>query len=390
MRCDAGALLVFSGDAMDQPTPTSGVERADDRREGGVRGVGRWGSDPTAALQRQLDGLRNAESTTEKLAALGLMTASVAHELNNALTPISSLAELALAHPDDLDLRTQALRNAVDGVDRASQIINDVLSSAAVSGARALGAAGGVGDCGRAPAGSVSRPFDPDSEDVSRVLVPEVMNGAVGAVCGRDGLVTVSVDRGVREGVVLLGLGSLTLERLVRNLLANAVSACGGDGARVSLLVRRSTWNTVAASVAEALSRRVDVVGRGLMPAAEELEVLEVAVVDDGPGVAGEIVGTAFEPLVTRSHDPARPGPRRVGCGGDGGVQAGTAEGAEADGSRGDVRGMESPDRVPGTGLGLHICRDLAERAGGAVWLESRLGEGVTARVVLPAVFGVG
>ena len=114
----------------------------------------------------------------------------------------------------------------------------------------------------------------------------------------------------------------LRLEQVLINLLGNAVTY------------------TAEGEVAVEVSKVQD---RGGSPA------LRFEVTDTGPGIPAKIRERLFEPFVT-----FRP------------------EESEEEGAR------------QRTGLGLYICRDLVESAGGTIHCESVEGEGATFHITLP------
>jgi signal transduction histidine kinase len=48
------------------------------------------------------------------------------------------------------------------------------------------------------------------------------------------------------------------------------------------------------------------------------------------------------------------------------------------------TKGAPGESRVSGTGLGLYISREIVDRHGGAIQIESRLGKGTAVTIILP------
>ena len=80
-----------------------------------------------STLRTQVRALRKELRRSQRLATLGTMTAMVAHEFNNILTPIVSYAQLAQNNPA---IQARALRSAADSGRRASAICDAILGVA--------------------------------------------------------------------------------------------------------------------------------------------------------------------------------------------------------------------------------------------------------------------
>lgn len=76
--------------------------------------------------QQLEQGIVDAEQY-RRMATLGMMCASIAHELNNILTPILSYSQLAQANPDDRALITKSLSRTHEGACRAAAIVRSIL-----------------------------------------------------------------------------------------------------------------------------------------------------------------------------------------------------------------------------------------------------------------------
>jgi signal transduction histidine kinase len=77
-----------------------------------------------SALRAEMEALREQLWRAHRLATVGTMTAMVAHEFNNILTPIINYAQLASQNPAML---SKAVARAADGGQRATRICKAIL-----------------------------------------------------------------------------------------------------------------------------------------------------------------------------------------------------------------------------------------------------------------------
>ncbi len=94
--------------------------------------------DKRNSLHRRLEQVENFNSQLkteighiQPLANIGLVSAMIAHEMNNILTPIGTYAELAMGDLEDDKLVRKALKKAQTNSKRAAKILESMLSMAA-------------------------------------------------------------------------------------------------------------------------------------------------------------------------------------------------------------------------------------------------------------------
>jgi two-component system NtrC family sensor kinase len=80
--------------------------------------------------QKLNDNLRIQIDQIQPLVNLGLVSAMIAHEINNILTPLGNYAQLSLNNPDDIELAHKANSKTVKNSERATKILQAMLAMA--------------------------------------------------------------------------------------------------------------------------------------------------------------------------------------------------------------------------------------------------------------------
>jgi two-component system NtrC family sensor kinase len=197
-----------------------------------------------AELEEATQELRSAQSSlvrSEKLASVGRLAAGVAHEVGNPLAAIQGLLDLAADTDLDEDTRLDFLRRSQRETERIHRILRDLL-------AFARGEDPEVGQ-------------GPQHADLVRVI-----DDALALLRPQPALRRVEVRTELAPAEVRGGPARLT--QIVLNLLLNAAEAIDGAGTIDVRLTRAEATAT--------------------------LEIL-----DDGPGIDPEVLGSLFEPFVT-------------------------------------------------------------------------------------------
>ena len=244
-----------------------------------------------------MDQLRRQLEHSDRLAALGTMAATIAHEFNNLLTPSMSYARLALRCIErgqaDAELTQKALHKCQSAGQKAGKICDAILGFAR-------------------PAGEANAA----SESDVAAVVNEALTATGRALAKDDITVRQEIPAGLR-----VAIDPLQLEHVLVNLLLNARQAMHGR--------RRGTLSLVATVQAGAGGpwARLDVS-------------------DTGCGIAAADLPHIFDSFFT-TRDASAPAGR-------------------------------------GTGLGLSLCRQIIQRHGGQISVQSTPGRGTTFHIILP------
>ena len=196
------------------------------------------------ALRREQEVQRQLQ-IAERLSSVGLLTAGVAHEINNPLEGIGNYLSLLEKEGLDAERRTRYLDQVRHGFERIRAIVADLLH--------------------------FSRPT---SERGRTDLVAVVERSVAMAAYGQS-FKGVTVERvGLEQPLVVSGDAG-RLEQVLLNLLLNAARAMGGEG-RITITGARTTDASGASWI-------------------------ELAVDDEGGGIAPDDLGRLFDPFFSAS-----------------------------------------------------------------------------------------
>ncbi len=182
--------------------------------------------------------MENALKEKDRLAALGMLAAGVAHEVNTPITGISSYAQMLLSDTAESDPRYEILKKVERQTFRAARIVNNLLEYAR----------------------------DKSGEHRPVALAP-VVSEAIDLLADRFSRRAIEVDfRPPADAVTVLGCDG-ELQQVFTNLFTNAADAMADKGGRLTV--------TLAAADGRA----------------------QITVADTGPGIPAERLEKIFQPF---------------------------------------------------------------------------------------------
>ncbi|MCP4221017.1 MAG: hypothetical protein GY765_40685 [bacterium] len=185
-----------------------------------------------------------------KLASIGRLTSSIAHEVNNPLMAIgNSLQVIKKIARKRTGKNSSLLNEAVDISESEVERIRVIISA--------------LLDFHRM-----------DKEDFSRINLKKVILQSISILNWSKKLRTIEIVMDLEEDCFIMG-AMVRLKQVFINFILNAAEAMGKDGGKLKLVVCSSPDGKTA----------------------------EVHFTDTGPGLAGDVLGHLYEPFVTTKED---------------------------------------------------------------------------------------
>jgi GAF domain-containing protein len=256
-----GGFVIIYGDVTDRKRAETEIRLARDTAE------------------RALQELQTAQASlvhAQKMAALGQLTAGIAHEIKNPLNFVNNFAELSSELLQELRETTAPVAAALDDdarteVDEIVEMLRGNLAKIAEHGKRADGIVKSMLEHSRGVSGE-RRAVDLNG------LVDEALNLAYHGARAQDASFNITLEREFDQGLAPIDLAPQEMTRVFLNLFGNGFYA--------------------------AARRQRDSAGPDFRPTltvtTRDLgEVVEVRVRDNGTGIAPEIRDKLFQPFVT-------------------------------------------------------------------------------------------
>jgi two-component system, NtrC family, sensor kinase len=308
-RVTVAAEQIAAGD-LDRGIPCHTTRELSDLANGFSRVTERLREDQTQLIR------------AEKLASIGRLAASVAHEIGNPLSSIFAHLHLLQARLGD-DLRTD-IREGLAALERESARIDRIVR--------------GLLDYARA------RPADAAPIDVD-----DVIRSVVDLLRTQGALARVDVVLDLTNEPLLVTGQRHDLEQLFVNLFINAVDAMNGEGRLLVKLeraarftLRRTAIRRDLVGTDEAIEHPPSARAQHWLASHDAAEIAKIVVADSGPGVPPAIAERIFDPFFT-----TKPSGK-------------------------------------GTGLGLAIVARIVENFHGTVWVTTAREGGAAFHVLFP------
>jgi two-component system, NtrC family, sensor histidine kinase HydH len=190
---------------------------------------------------REIKALEEKIRVSEKLAAVGKLAASVAHEVRNPLSSVKGLAQHMSNSMGEGTKQKEYAQIMVKEVDRINRVINDLLT--------------------------FSRPVQLELEPTD---VPKLIHHVVNLVSADANARNITIQIHCEPSITVVPLDENQMAQVLLNLLLNAVSAIHKNGV-IDIYVRKDS---------------------------EDRELIfEIA--DDGDGIPPDMIQTIFDPFVT-------------------------------------------------------------------------------------------